>query len=367
MPSINYYIEQRIRAKKNAQEERIWRAIEAKDAELVRFLLFGETFGEIDLETVTSYGDSIRNKLLNSEFFWHGRLLKSGRRHDRRKISFLFYEKLAKSGLIGNDLLLEALLRRGFLAYQDEEGVWLGTGSHADDLIVLSWVVGVSVTPVQNHKDRMARVCFSCGPNYQLRCVEGILSIPQNMTFMSELAYDVTYQGYNWLSYRNTVWGTKLSVCPSTYLRGRYLGYDALDAGIALMVKAWPLARVSTGFGSCDGHGISSSFVPFKREWDRVWAQAVFSAIDMPTPGSRWFRDGRHSIETIDNRDDDDSILAMMEDIQNFARCLLERGTIEKIGIAHRATLAKFGESEPRIGYFAQEAAVQLSKMNLKC
>ena len=34
---------------------------------------------------------------------------------------------LLQSNLVGDELLLEGLLRRGFLAYRNNQGVWLGS------------------------------------------------------------------------------------------------------------------------------------------------------------------------------------------------------------------------------------------------
>ena len=55
---------------------------------------------------------------------------------------------LRQSGLEDEELLLEALLRRGFLAYRDDNGVWIGTGSHPEDIEVLRVVNGLVVEPM---------------------------------------------------------------------------------------------------------------------------------------------------------------------------------------------------------------------------
>ena len=285
--------------------------------------------------------------------------------HDqRKKIPLLFYKLLTDAAIFDESLLLEALLRRGFLAFRDTEGVWLGTGSHPDDPIVLGWIQGIGVSETKNNRNRMARVEFTCPRSFQLQVVESILAIPQNMGFMGRPAYQLLYKGHSWLSYRNTVWGTKLSVCPSSYLGDFPLGYDALDVGIALLVKAWPLARVSTAFvGSCDGHGGSSSHVKFETKWDDIWARAVFNAVNTPTLNSIWFDGDNDYIKTINGKNDDQSVLAMMEDIQSFARRLMHTETIEKVGIARAATLRAFGSNEPRLEKFAAEANMQLTSI----
>jgi hypothetical protein len=344
----------------------IWDAIQAKNTTLVCQVMFNG----IDLDMENRWGQTLKDVLKESKI-WHGRLLTeetSSRGNSQQKIPFLFYKQLASSGLSGDALLCEALLRRGFLAFQDQEGVWLGSGSHPDDLIVLEMVVGLRVTRASGRAERVARVEFAVLEVEQLRVVECILSIPQNWGFMGDPAYQRTFKGDSWLSYRNTVWGTKLSVCPSTYLREHdELGYDALDVGIALLVKAWPLARVSTAFcGSCDGHGQSQPYLKFATQWDDVWARAVFIAIGLETPGSRWFEKGDDYIKTMDGGLDNESVLAMMEDIQRFARRLMHAETIEKIGMARAATLRVFGAKQPYIEEFAGEAAKQLALVNLK-
>ena len=298
-------------------------------------------------------------------------VIKQGRLFDsenyKSKIPVLFYKSLIESGMVDKELLTEALLHRGFLAYKDAEGVWLGTGSHPDDLTVLGWVFGLSVVEVKNHKDRMARVNLTLPVSSQPRVVESILAIPQNHGFMGPPAYKHSYKGSEWNSYRNTVWGTKLSVCPSTHLGEFRLGYDALDAGIALLVKAWPLARVSTAFcGSCDGHGESLCRISFATKWDELWAKAVFTAINMPTHGSIWFEQRASEIKTITGSDNDESVLAMMKDIQKFARRLMQQDVIIKIGKARKSMLLNLGDKSPSLSDFALEAKRQLAIMDLK-
>lgn len=296
---------------------------------------------------------------------WHSKVweVNDGRGHAQERIPKLFYRRLVSSPLIDDELLLEALLLRGFLALRDKVGVWLGTGSHVDDLIVLKWVHGLSILPVRGDSERLAIIRFNTSNrDKQLSSVAGILSIPTNTTFMSERAYPYQLRVGTWDHYRATVWGTKLSVCPSTFLRDRWLGYDALDAGIALLVKVWPLARVSTASHSCDGHGRRSAVVGLNTSWDCRWALEVFKALAVNTPHSVWFEHRDCSIRSINNQYDDESVLGLMDDIQRFARRLLDITVIEKIGCARSATLAKFGSNEPNIEDFAVEAVNQLSK-----
>jgi cell division GTPase FtsZ len=339
----------------------IWKAIETRNNDLICQIMFGG----IDLEMQNRSRQKLEEVLEQSNY-WHGQLIHvQGHRQDDHKslIPKLFYRQLALSKLVNDDLLYEALLRRGFLVFRDAEGVWLGTGSHTDDLLILERLYCLTVTRVSNSEDRLAHIAFRCRHYQQLKAVDQILSIPQNIGMMGGRAYLPYRKGHTWLSYRNTAWGTKLSVCPSTHLKHRHLGYDALDTGIALLVKAWPLARVSTAF-SCDGHGEHYCHLGFLTEWDFVWAESVFTAIAMETPGSRWFGPN-HKIETINGKDDDDSILAFMDDIQCFARKLMLSSNIDKIGRARSATLEVFGNKAPKIEDFAAVAKEQLALVGL--
>ncbi len=340
----------------------IWKAIETRNNDLICQIMFSG----IDLEMQNHSRQTLEEALEKSNY-WHGQLIHAqGHRQDHEKtlIPKLFYRQLMLSKLANDDLLYEALLRRGFLVFRDAEGVWLGTGSHTDDLLILERLYCLTVTRISNSEDRLAHIAFRCRRYEQLKAVDQILSIPQNHGMMGGRAYLPYRKGHTWLSYRNTVWGTKLSVCPSTHLKHRHLGYDALDTGIALLVKAWPLARVSTAFGSCDGHGKHYCYLGFLTDWDDVWAESVFTAIAMETPGSRWFGPN-HKIETINGKDDDDSILAFMDDIQCFARKLMVTSNIDKIGRARSATLEVFGTKAPKIGDFAAVAKEQLALVGL--
>jgi len=306
--------------------------------------------------------------LLEESGVWHGGFIPVDRSWDsyKQKIPLLYYKRLLASGISGEELLLETLLLRGFLVFKDSDGIWLGKGSHFDDVLLLRWIRGIVLETIESSSTRMASIKFSCNKLDELKVIESILSIPQNHGFMGGPAYPLTYKGHSWPSYRNTVWGTKLSVCPSTYLGDFRLGYDALDVGIALLVKAWPLARVSTAFcASCDGHGSGPSYIGFASKWDEVWARQVFFSLAMPMSGSRWFEGNSKEIKTANGSYDDDSVLALMDDIQRFARRLMQTDVIEKIGSARLATLNKFGEKAPSIYDFSVEAGKQLGQVDL--
>jgi hypothetical protein len=271
---------------------------------------------------------------------------------------------LLQSGLVGDELLLEGLLRRGFLAYRDEVGVWLGTGSHPEDLDVLQVVRGLKVEPVSGHKDRMARLKLHSTRVRAMDVAIRIVAIPQNPGFMSEANTSLRRWGDGWAGYRSMVWGTKLPTCPTWYIKrglNNRLGYDALDLGVALLVKAFPLARVSTSHYSCDGHGRGPAQIFFGYEWEPLWGKAVFDVLVDATPNSTWKWNGGLDV-TPNGGFGDAEVLGMLNDIQHFSRRLLHQSTIDKIGRARARTLEAFGESPPSVERFAEEARRQLAE-----
>jgi len=270
---------------------------------------------------------------------------------------------LLQSGLAGDELLLEALLRRGFLAYRDDQGVWLGTGSHPEDLDVLRLYDGLDVEPFSGHKERMAQVKLSATGVSPTSVAAAIVAIPENHGFLGPDAIPSYGWGWGstWVAYRNMAWGDKVAICPTKLIHERPLGYNALDIGVALLVKAFPLARVATYFESCDGHGSSPATISFRYEWDRVWGKAVADALGEPMPNSTWDWWGNLRINALGGYGDGE-ILGMLNDIQLFARRLLHQSTIDKIGRARVRTLEALGEFAPTTERFAQEARHQLAE-----
>lgn len=270
---------------------------------------------------------------------------------------------LLQSGLVGDELLLEALLRRGFLAYRDDQGVWLGTGSHLEDIDVLRRVDGVEVEPLSGHKERMARVQL---PPTCVRAIDvavAIVAIPENRSFLGPDA--ILFSGWGWgrtwVTYRSMAWGNKVATCPTRLIHERPLGYNALDLGVALLVKALPLARVATDSYSCDGHGSLPATISFRFNWDAPWGKAVFDVLGVATLNSTWNWEGGVRIAPHGGFDDAE-MLGMLNDIQHFARRLMHQRTIDMIGRARRRTLEAFGESPPIVECFAQEARHQLAE-----
>jgi hypothetical protein len=289
---------------------------------------------------------------------------------------------LHQSGLQGDELLLEALLRRGFLAFREDQSVWLGTGSHINDLRVLQFIDGLKVVPVSGHPDRMALVTFEPECIKPEDIASSIIQITENHCsennfFRRGISYQMgemttggltTYMTEGWNSYRAMSWGAKMAVCPmrekeqfnDTY---RYrTANNALDLGVALLVKVFPLARVATRY-SCDGHGERHAYISYCYAWDACWAKCVFDALGFKPASSNWIwklgHDGTLSIEPAGGFDDA-AVKAMLDDIQLFARQLLNQSTINNIGFARTRTLETFSSNKPTPERFADEAKRQL-------
>lgn len=270
---------------------------------------------------------------------------------------------LQQSGLGGDPLLLEALLRRGFLAYQDEHGLWLGTGSHPEDLVVLRLINGLAIEPLPGHKDRMARLSLTLPENSFMRAAMAIIAIPENHWDGKSrwTGYGLpSFRGnVGWNSYKKMNWGVKMALCPTTRLLGSQ-SENALDLGLGLLVKTLPLARVAT-HASCDGHGKKPVWIAFVTDWDSIWAKAVFDVLGCNLLNSSWNWDRALYVAPIGDFNDAD-VLGMLNDIQHFSRRLLHQAVIEMIGQARFQTLLALGESSPSTERFAQEASFQLNK-----
>ncbi len=297
--------------------------------------------------------------------------------HPLNRTQALTLRWLHQSGLEGDDLLMEALYRRGFLAYRDDQGVWLGTGSHEADLEVLRLIDGIAVEPVSSDKRRMARVHLVAGETDPMAVAEAIVSLPENKGRMTSAGIAPDFHGHfyaTWHSYRDMLWGAKRPTCPMTEKdRGATRIYNTLDLGIALFVKALPLARVGTS-SSCDGHGKQPASVMFAFEWDAAWSNAVFDALRVASPNTVWFVKERdlHIVPscaagafakrfTLEETDFTDAqVLGMLDDIQHVSRRLLDQDTIDRIGRARARTLAAFPMSPPDVYRFAAEARRQL-------
>lgn len=277
---------------------------------------------------------------------------------------------LLKSGLEGDELLLEALLRRGFLAYRDNQGIWLGTGSHKDDIHVLQLIDGLEVTPSNQHQDQMALIKIDSDRVSPEGIALAIINLPGN-SGMTGFGFGIgRYSKKNWIQYRSMVWGAKMAVCPMSK-KGQQKVNNALDLGIALLVKTLSLARVATAL-SCDGHGDKPACINLYYLWDAAWGSCVFDTLGFQLTNSNWtwkttcdrfLRDHESDLQIAPPGDFDDvAVKAMLDDIQYFSRQLMNQSTIDKIGCARAKTLEVFGANAPTPQQFCDEARRQLGE-----
>jgi hypothetical protein len=280
----------------------------------------------------------------------------------------LSWRALHNSSLEDEELVLEALLRRGFLAYRDGDGLWLGTGSHGADLLVLALVPGISTEQVSMHRDRFCKISLQQeDPHTAKDLARTIIALPEHHIGKEEGGFSGfglnsrALDFSDWKAYAGTVWGAQLPVCPATSLEQPKV-YEALDIGVALLVKILPLANVVTRL-SCDGHGIKPAFVSFCFKWDSCWGQAVFSSLPDQPMHSKWEWETDLKIQPA-NDYGDESVTLMLEDIQKCSRQLLDIELINKIAHARRRTLSAFwGRGPgPSIEEFRMEALRQLEE-----
>jgi hypothetical protein len=114
-------------------------------------------------------------------------------------------EWLRQCRLTGDELLLEALWRRGFLVFRDADGLWLNTASHPLDLEVLRHVSGLKVEPVHGHEQRMAEIT---APSSHLQLTDIALRIA---TLPSGGGHFLAGHALKeWATYRKMAWGAKV-------------------------------------------------------------------------------------------------------------------------------------------------------------
>jgi len=296
------------------------------------------------------------------------------------KTSLITKEWLCNLALSKNSLILEALLRRGFLAYQDENSLWLGTGSHLDDIKILNLIHGIQVVPlIDRHQDKFAEIKILANIDYKNLALL-ILAIPENHINEDMRMTSIGLNGRissNWASYVAMAWGAKMAVCPVSHSYRR-ISYEelikepnenALDFGIALLVKAFPLARVATTL-SCDGHGNRPAYISFHFKWDPLWASAIFNTLFKKSIRSIWNFEsnglsGELNIRPIDSFSDA-SIKEMLDDIQYFARKLMDPQNIIKIGVARKKTLEMLSHYDIPSKQSSEEFT-KVALLNLSC
>ncbi len=270
----------------------------------------------------------------------------------------LALEWLASSHLEGQALVLEALLRRGFLAFEDASGLWLGAGSHPFDLQALSCIDGLSVVKVHAAGPGYARVRTTVNA---ARVARSIVSLPEH--HVDGVTSHWTGTGIlnlkaGWGQYRRMAWGAKRAVCGSRYA-GHTQAHDALDLGVALLVKTLPLVRVATAY-SCDGHGVEEARVDLHFPWDRPWCQEVVGRLLVGPRHARWDFNGNTLSISSPHGYGDAEVIGFLNDVQRFARRTLDASLIETVGAARAATLQELGEAAPSLADFAACASRQL-------
>lgn len=266
----------------------------------------------------------------------------------------LLLSELRNRKLDVDGTLLTALRFRGFLALVDDGGVWLATGSHADDLGILLTIGGLVVRPVAGDPDRAARVSIRRG-NAPLDVAKHIIGLPEHHGGRQHGGFTSVgpglFLGTCWANYGAMEWGAKLAACPTE----RSWGAGALDVGVALLVKTLPLARVATSL-SCDGHGRRPAWVALHYPWDLPWARIVFDTLGAPDPAVQWsWGNGAVMIQPRDGFTDA-AVKRMLLDVQTRSQRLLDQGVIEAIGRARRQVLKELGEDAPTLAAFATTA-----------
>lgn len=281
----------------------------------------------------------------------------------------LVWNGLERSGSADDELLLEALVRRGFLAYRDDAGLWLGTGSHESDASVLQLIPGLASIRVPKHHDRYAGITRVAADPLPLRDIaRAIIALGEHHIGSKQGGFSrfgLGYYGattyYTWKTYRTRRWGARPPVCPATRLDQSPV-QEALDIGIALLVKCLSLAGVITCL-SCDGHGLRPATVDFCYGWDGCWGKAVFTALSVRPAHSVWEWGRSLTIHPM-NGYGDESVTLMLDDIRQHARQLLDNELIARLGRARRSTLLFFSQNGqgPAIDEFAEEANRHLAE-----
>lgn len=275
----------------------------------------------------------------------------------------LAHQAFRQSGLAGLPLVFEALLRRGFICEMNSARIELALGSPIEDAMALRSIPGIKVT--RHEIDSPIQISVS-GPSLSAEECEKIssviLAIPDNRGFTTG-GFNSCYVGGGWSSYKNMKWGAKIPVTAS--------GSGALDGGVALLVKVFPLVRVGTSF-SCDGHGERPAKIEFAYDWDSGWAQAVLDWYLPSADKSLWtfsprtlqiapVREAAGQLQpATEGNYTDEEITGMLADIQRVSRSILDRNNIERIRVARENTLNAFGSTEPSIEAFYEEAKRQI-------
>ncbi len=275
----------------------------------------------------------------------------------------LIWKHLQTLPLNGEKLLVEALLWRGFLVFQDQEGVWLANGSHEADATVLQLVGDLVVVHIPSRTDRYCKISLT-DPDFSIDVARSIIGLPEHHAASHPGGFTGfglgRWQKYSWKEYRKMKWGAKLPVCPANELGQPYVN-DALDIGIALLVKALPLVGIATML-SCDGHGKDSASISFCFDWDLYWGNAVFDELRFKPVNSEWQQVHNGMTISPKNGFGDESTILMLQDIQQCARQILDQKVIAKVRKSKQQTLDTFSFNGrgPTVEQFHSEAVKRL-------
>jgi hypothetical protein len=236
----------------------------------------------------------------------------------------------------GAELVKEALLTRGFLTTLDQRGLMLAEGSHVQDGRMLERIPDLFIRP-----GRWSSCSISVGSAHARAIARRIIDIPDGKGFTSTGVGP--FISASWRAYRKMRYGALLAIAD------QYSG--SLDLGVALLVKALPLARVGTHM-SCDGHGLKPARIWFWTRWDAFWFEAILGRFP-PGPGARWsitfggWPHGALSIEPDGDIANNQALAAMLGSIRSFARGLLDTERAQFFGNRRQGVMDMFGEREP--------------------
>jgi hypothetical protein len=245
------------------------------------------------------------------------------------KMQRIALERLQGRGLDGVALLHEALLTRGFLVDRDGDRLWLARGSDPLDGEVLRRIAEVVL--VEGDPQHLAELRLA--PDASLaETVTTLIHVEEGRGRMSYMN-----RHRKWAKYRKLKWGARVPAI-------------GMDTGVALLVKALPMAHVCTCL-SCDGDGESGAHVSLTTEWDAAWLDSVLEWLAPDTPGTWWemvyVDDPCLAIWPLAGRFTDRDLGDMMDDIQRVARRFLDADQARLVGEKRWAVVEGFGTREP--------------------
>jgi hypothetical protein len=247
----------------------------------------------------------------------------------------LTLQHLQTLDLDGDELVHEALLRRGYPVLHERGALWMPRGPHQGDLAHLG--EHLDVVAVVEHPRYRARI--ELGGRGAWEVAVGVLSIPS--TYMSRGGVFRPWhmpgsEEGRWRRYREQHHGHPAVVGCDGHRGG-------LDLGVALVTKVLPIVGVSTS-GSCDGHAERPMYLGFTTVWDGVWCRAVLDVLGIRMPAARvtWSEDGESVNFEPTGGFTDESLVALLDDLQRLGRRLLDSDLGAAARRARSRVLASF-------------------------